>query len=55
MPERFLGDGIAGEGMIKDLSLRGIYIGNAPISVWMALALETVADQSRHGEMGQRI
>ena len=31
MPVRYLRDGIAGEGIIKDLSLSGSYItGNAP-------------------------
>jgi len=40
-PVRYRGDGIAGEGIIKDLSLSGSYIiGNAPVSVGMALALE---------------
>ena len=40
-PVRYRGDGIAGEGIIKDLSLRGSYIiGNAPVSVGMVLALE---------------
>ena len=41
VPVRYLGDGIAGEGIIKDLSLSGSYItGNAPVSVGMALALQ---------------
>lgn len=32
---------MAGEGIIKDLSLRGSYLtGNAPVSVGMALALQ---------------
>jgi len=40
-PVRYRGDGIAGEGIIKDLSLTGSYItGNAPVSVGMALALQ---------------
>ena len=40
-PVRYRGDGIAGEGIIKDLSLSGGYIiGNAPVSVGMALALQ---------------
>ena len=40
-PVRYRGDGIAGEGIIKDLSLSGSYItGNAPVSVGMELALE---------------
>ncbi len=41
VPVRYLMDGIAGEGMIEDLSLSGSYInGNAPVSVGMALALQ---------------
>ena len=40
-PVRYRGDGIAGEGMIEDLSLSGSYIiGNAPVSVGVALALQ---------------
>ena len=40
-PVRYRGDGIAGEGIIKDLSLSGSYItGNVPVSVGMVLALE---------------
>src|SRR6267378_4293831 len=40
-PVRYRGDGIAGEGIIKDLSLSGSYItGNAPVSIGMALALQ---------------
>ena len=38
---RYLRDGIAGEGIIKDLSLSGSYMnGNAPVSVGMTLALQ---------------
>ena len=38
---RYFGDGVAGEGIIKDLSLSGSYItGNAPVFVGMALALQ---------------
>ena len=41
VPVRYCGDEIAGEGIIKDLSLSGSYItGNAPVSVGMALALQ---------------
>ena len=41
VPVRYLRDGIAGEGIIKDLSLSGSYItGNAPVPVGMALALQ---------------
>ena len=41
VPVRYLWDGIAGEGIIKDLSLSGSYItGNASVSVGMALALQ---------------
>ncbi|MEO5630705.1 MAG: PilZ domain-containing protein [Nitrospiraceae bacterium] len=41
VPVRYLRDGMAGEGIIKDLSLRGSYMtGNAPVSVGMALALQ---------------
>lgn len=38
---RYCGDGISGEGIIKDLSLSGSYIiGNTPASVGMVLALQ---------------
>ena len=41
VPVRYLGDGMAGEGIIKDLSLSGSYMtGNAPVSVGMTLALQ---------------
>lgn len=41
VPVRYLGDGIVGEGIIKDLSLSGSYItGNAPVTVGAALALQ---------------
>jgi hypothetical protein len=41
VPVRYLGDGIVGEGIIKDLSLNGSYItGNAPVSVGIALTLQ---------------
>ena len=41
VPVRYLRDGIAGEGIIKDLSLSGSYItGNTPVSVGMALAIQ---------------
>ena len=41
VPVRYLRDGIAGEGMIEDLSLSGSYMtGNAPVSVGMVLALQ---------------
>jgi hypothetical protein len=41
VPVRYLGDGIAGEGIIKDLSLSGSYItGNALVSVGVILALQ---------------
>lgn len=37
---RYFGDGVAGEGIIKDLSLSGSYItGNTPVSVGMVFAL----------------
>ena len=40
VPVRYLGDGIAGEGIIKDLSLTGSYMtGNAPVSIGMTLAV----------------
>lgn len=43
VPVRYLGDGITGEGIIKDLSLSGSHItGNAPVSVGMVLALQIV-------------
>ena len=38
---KYRGDKIAGEGIIKDLSLSGSYItGNRPVSVGMVLALQ---------------
>jgi len=41
VPVRYLHEGIAGEGIIKDLSLSGSYItGNAPVSVGMSLNLQ---------------
>jgi hypothetical protein len=41
VPVRYRGDEIAGDGIIKDLSLSGSYMtGNAPVSVGMALALQ---------------
>jgi hypothetical protein len=41
MPARYLGDGMAGEGIIKDLSLSGSYMtGNASVSVGTVLALQ---------------
>ena len=41
VPVRYLRDGIAGEGIIKDLSLNGSYMtGNAPVSIGMVLALQ---------------
>lgn len=40
VPVRYQGPGIAGEGIINDLSLSGSYItGNAPVSIGMVLAL----------------
>ena len=37
---RYFGEGVAGEGIIKDLSLNGSYItGNRPVSIGMVLAL----------------
>ena len=40
-PVRYHGDGIAGEGIIKDLSLSGSYIiGNIPVSAGMVLTLQ---------------
>jgi hypothetical protein len=40
-PVRYRGDGIAGEGIIKDLSLSGSYMtGNTPVSVGMVLTLQ---------------
>ena len=40
-PVRYRGNGIAGEGIIKDLSLSGSYItGNTSVSVGMVLALQ---------------
>ena len=41
VPMRYLGDAIAGEGIIKDLSLSGSYVtGTVPVSVGMVLALQ---------------
>jgi PilZ domain len=37
---RYFGDGVAGEGIIKDLSLTGSHItGNKPVTIGMVLAL----------------
>ena len=37
---RYFGSGVAGEGIIKDLSLTGSYItGNRPVTIGMVLAL----------------
>ena len=41
VPVRYLLNGIAGEGIIKDLSLSGSYItGNVPVAVGMSLNLQ---------------
>jgi hypothetical protein len=41
VPVRYLGNGTAGEGIIKDLSLSGSYItGNVTVSVGVTLALQ---------------
>ena len=41
VPVRYLSDGIAGEGLIEDLSLNGSYMtGNARVSVGMVLTLQ---------------
>ena len=41
VPVRYLGDGVAGEGIISDLSLSGSYItGNVPVQVGMPLSLQ---------------
>ena len=41
VPVRYLRDKMAGEGIIKDLSLSGSYIaGNASVSIGMTLALQ---------------
>jgi PilZ domain len=41
VPVRYIGDGVVGEGIIKDLSLSGSYItGNASVSVGVAIALQ---------------
>jgi hypothetical protein len=41
VPVRYLGEGVASEGIIEDLSLSGSSItGNARVSVGMALALQ---------------
>ena len=38
---KYRGDNIAGEGIIKDLSLSGSYItGNVPVSIGMVLSLQ---------------
>ena len=47
-PVRYRGDGIAGEGIIKDLSLSGSYItGNTPVSVGMALPCKFLCRETR--------
>jgi hypothetical protein len=41
VPVRYLGDGIVGEGIIKDISLSGSYItGNAAVSIGSVIALQ---------------
>ena len=41
VPVRYLSNGIAGEGIIQDLSLNGSNLtGNAPVSIGMVLALQ---------------
>jgi hypothetical protein len=41
VPVRYLGDGIVGEGIIKDFSLNGSYItGNAAVSMGAVIALQ---------------
>jgi PilZ domain len=41
VPVRYLGDKLAGEGIISDLSLSGSYvIGNVPVQVGMYLSLQ---------------
>jgi hypothetical protein len=41
VPVRYLGDGVIGEGIIKDLSLSGSYItGNAAVSIGAVIALQ---------------
>ena len=41
VPVRYLGDKLAGEGIISDLSLSGSYvIGNVPVQVGMHLSLQ---------------
>jgi len=41
VPVRYLGDGVIGEGIIKDFSLNGSYItGNAAVSIGALLALQ---------------
>jgi hypothetical protein len=63
-PVRYRGDGIAGEGIIKDLSLSGSYIiGNKPVSVGTVLALQifgagrpgAAVDRSCYRDMGQTV
>ena len=47
VPVRYvMRDGIAGEGIIKDLSLSGSYVtGNVAVSVGMALALRSLCPE----------
>ena len=41
VPVRYLGDGIVGEGIIKDISLNGSYItGNTAVSIGAVIALQ---------------
>jgi len=48
VPVRYLGDGMTGEGIIKDLSLSGSYMtGNAPVSVGMTLVLQMFVRETR--------
>ena len=44
VPVRYLRRGMAGEGIVKDLSLNGSYMtGNVPVSIGMALAFRLSA------------
>ena len=53
---RYLRDGIAGEGLIDDLSLSGSSMtGNAPVSVGMALALHIFVPGEPEPKVAERI
>jgi PilZ domain len=55
VPVRYLGDKLAGEGIISDLSLSGSYItGNVPVQVGMQLSLQIFVPGDQEALMIER-